>query len=230
MAGHHYAYMTDYIEFDHVVAFRESTKYFESLLQRPDGKTNKGAFGRAVRNIPTHEFNAIVQAGFTTQLTPWEIVDADSTSQADSLHVYEDAPEYVIRPLVEQLVTRKFRDNAFRRHVRHAYQNRCAVTGLRLINGGGRPEVQAAHIRPVEHHGPDTVRNGIALTGTAHWLFDRGLLSFDDDYKILLSPHGIPDELDRLVKNGATLLLPENPAKRPHPIYLRWHRENCFKA
>ncbi|MCR6664307.1 MAG: HNH endonuclease [Luteimonas sp.] len=228
--GHHYAYMSGYIEFDHAVAFRESEKYYESLLQRADGKTNKGAFGRAVRNIPAHEFNAIVQAGFTTQLAPWEAVATNSVSPGDSLHIYDDVPEYVTRPLIEQLVTRKFRDTAFRRHVRNAYNNTCAATGLRLINGGGRPEVQAAHIRPVEHHGPDTVRNGIALTGTAHWLFDRGLLSFDDNYKIILSPHGIPDELDRLVKNGASLLLPEDLAKRPHQTYFRWHRENIFKA
>lgn len=56
--------------------------------------------------------------------------------------------------------------------------------------------MHAAHIRSVEADGPDTVRNGIALTGTAHWLFDRGLLSFADDYTILLSPHDVPDGLD----------------------------------
>ena len=46
---------------------------------------------------------------------------------------------------------------------------RCAVSGLRLIKGGRRPEVLAAHIMP--DNGPDTVRNGIALSGTVHWLF-----------------------------------------------------------
>jgi hypothetical protein len=54
--------------------------------------------------------------------------------------------------------------------------NTCAVTGLCLLNGGGRPEVQAAHIRAVEANGPDTVRNGLALTATVHWMFDRGLI------------------------------------------------------
>jgi hypothetical protein len=29
------------------------------------------------------------------------------------------------------------------------------VTGLRIINGGGRAEVQAAHIQPVADDGPD---------------------------------------------------------------------------
>jgi putative restriction endonuclease len=56
-----------------------------------------------------------------------------------------------------------------------------------LINGKGRPEVEAAHIMPVEENGPVSVQNGIALSGTVHWMFDRGLLSMDDDYTILRS-------------------------------------------
>lgn len=79
---------------------------------------------------------------------------------------------------------RPFRDQAFARQVRLAYDSRCAVTGLRLINGGGRAEVQAAHIRLVPSAGPDSVRNGLALSGTAHWMFDRGLLAIDGNYAI----------------------------------------------
>jgi putative restriction endonuclease len=29
------------------------------------------------------------------------------------------------------------------------------------------------------------VRNGLALCKTAHWLFDRGLVTLDDDLKIV---------------------------------------------
>jgi putative restriction endonuclease len=38
------------------------------------------------------------------------------------------------------------RDASFRRQVVEAYDARCAVTRLRIINGGGRAEVQAAHV------------------------------------------------------------------------------------
>jgi putative restriction endonuclease len=160
---HFYAYLTNFLEFDRAVPFREGGEYYESQLRKNDGSTNKGAFGRSVRLIPREEFDRIVQAGLTPQLDDWERSD----------RLAEPVPEYVIRPVVEQIVSRKFRDVAFRRHVRNAYGNTCAVSGLCLINGGGRPEVQAAHIRPVEEDGPDTVRNGVALTGTVHWLFDR---------------------------------------------------------
>ena len=218
--SHFYAHLDNFLEFDRAVPFKENGSYYESLLQKEDGSTNKGAFGRSVRLVPTNEFEAILKAGFTTELESWELKD-----QAES-----DVPEMTPRPIIQQLVSRKFRDHAFRKHVRGAYSNTCAVTGFRLINGGGRPEVQAAHIRPVEADGPDTVRNGIALTSTVHWLFDRGLISFDDQYNVLLSPAGIPDELDKLIPAHKQLILPAHLERRPHPTYLRWHRENCFKS
>lgn len=227
LPGHYYARIGSFLEFDRAVSFNEDGHYYESMLQKADGSTNKGSFGRAVRSIPAEEFASILQAGMSAPLEAWETA---LVQNAPSMPFIEDTPpDYVPCVVVAQLVNRRFRDAAFRRHVRLAYQNTCAVTGLRLVNGGGRPEVQAAHIRPVEADGPDTVRNGIALTGTAHWLFYQGLLSFGDDYSILLSPHGIPDELDRLIRPQRTLILPEQAAWRPHSTYLEWHREHRFK-
>ncbi len=68
------------------------------------------------------------------------------------------------------------------------------MTALKLSNGGGRPEIEAAHIRPVgaEHHAPDSTRNGLALSRTFHWLFDRGVISIADDYKIILAEKRSP--------------------------------------
>lgn len=217
--NHYYAFLSNYLEFDHAVPFRDGEHYYESALKKEDGKTNKGAFGRSVRALPANEFSMIVQAGFSRTLEPWE---TDSK-------LAQELPTYFERPLVKQIVQRRFRDEAFRRHVRQAYQNTCAVSGLRLINGGGRPEVQAAHIRSVEHNGPDTVRNGIALTATVHWLFDRGLISFEDNYQIIRSPAGLPEDLERLLPASGRLSVPQKPELRPHPYYLRWHREHCFK-
>ena len=38
------------------------------------------------------------------------------------------------------------------------------MTGLKIANGGGRSEVQAAHIWSVEDGGPDAIQNGIAFS------------------------------------------------------------------
>jgi putative restriction endonuclease len=104
------------------------------------------------------------------------------------------------------------------------------MTGLRLINGGGRPEVQAAHIQPVASKGPDSVRNGLALSGTVHWMFDRGLISIGDDYTILTAKSYVPDDALRLLNKNGLVHLPEDPALHPNAHYLKFHRDNIFKG
>jgi len=219
-SGHYYAHVADYLELDDLIPFRTGHRFVESALMKPDGTTNKGAFGRAVRQIPRSEFEMIVAMGFPGRRDPWELAD----------RVSDDVPAIRSRPIVEQVVSRKFRDEAFRRHVRSAYRNTCAISGLRLTNGMGRPEVQAAHIRPVESDGPDTVRNGLALTGTVHWMFDRGLISIDDSYRVLVSSSSVPGELASFVHAGKSIRLPERRELRPHRNYLDWHREHVFKS
>lgn len=218
---HYYAYVSGYLEFDRPVPFRYGDRYYESGLRKADGSTNKGAFGRSVRLLPDEEFNAIIAEGFTKELEPWEQLDS-AVGDGPSL--------YSPRPLISTVVTRPFRDVAFRRHVRDAYDNTCAVSRLRLINGGGRPEVQAAHIVPVEEQGPDSVRNGIALTGTLHWLFDRGLISVSDDYQLLVASNCLPADLERLIPTERKLFVPHRAEHRPHRTFLDWHRRNRFKG
>ncbi len=75
-------------------------------------------------------------------------------------------------------------NRVFSTGIKRAYDNTCAISGLLIINGGGRAEAQAAHIRPVHANGPDSLQNGVALSSTFHWMFDRGLISIDDDYSL----------------------------------------------
>jgi putative restriction endonuclease len=226
-ADHFYARIADYLEFDRPVPFRDGAHYYESALKRDDGETSKGAFGRAVRALPDHEFDLILGAGFTAD----DSLVAPRPETADDRRELDDIPQADFeRPIVERLIARPFRDQAFARQVRLAYDNRCAVTGLRLINGGGRAEVQAAHIRPVASHGPDSLRNGLALCGTAHWMFDRGLIAVDDDFHILTVRDRLPEDFERLLLPDRTLRAPNDAATQPHRQFLRWHRDNVFKG
>ncbi len=131
---------------------------------------------------------------------------------------------------VTQLSSRIVRDRMFRRLILQAYDKRCAITGLKLINGGGRAEVDAAHIRPVEANGPDILSNGIALSGTAHWIFDRGLIGLSDDLEVLVSRHANDrDSIQGLINKTGRAIVPAGIHARPHPQFLQWHRENTFK-
>ena len=132
--------------------------------------------------------------------------------------------------MVEQTLVRPFRDLAFRKAVRLAYDNKCAFTGLGLNNGGGPPEVQAAHIKPVAHDGPDSTRSGLALSGTIHWMFDRGLISVTDDFQVLRSKEAIPVQIAALLHPSGRLILPRDTAHLPHPKFIQHHREHIFKG
>lgn len=226
-ADHYYAFMDNYLEFDHVVPFRDGQHYYETGLQKDDGSTNKGAFGRAVRMIPENEYALILQAGFTKTL---EITQPKPEfRQEEPLYdVGEEVP--FERPIVERVVARPFRDAAFAVAVKEAYRDTCAMTGLKIINGGGRAEVQAAHIQPVAKNGSDSPRNGIALCGTVHWMFDRGLVSVDDDFSILVAKDRLPDKALRLLNENRRLILPPREDMKPHRHYLSYHRENIFKG
>jgi putative restriction endonuclease len=217
-----YAFLSQYLDFDHPVPFVQGGEYYESALRKSDGTTNKGAFGRAVRPIPDVEFDRILKSGFAAELTQ-KPDDGALVDLEEPIREFE-------RPVVELTVSRLFRERSFKRVVRTAYNNRCALTGLRLINGGGRPEVQAAHIMPVSQKGPDSVRNGLALSGTVHWMFDRGLISITDDYRILVAEGQVPDQMRRLLNSDGNAIPPREANSRPHPHYLRFHRENVFKG
>jgi len=197
--------VSNYLEFDRPVSFKEGERYFENALLRSDGKTNKGAFGRAVRPISDPEYNLIWQAGFLR--TIGETSNKPAEPGVETPGFAEEQLSFN-RPIVERMTSRPFREAAFALGVKEAYANTCAVTGFSIINGGGRAEVQAAHIRPVADRGTDSVRNGLALSGTVHWMFDRGLVSIDEDYRILIARGRLPDTVTRMLRDD--LLLPSD--------------------
>ena len=214
-----------YIPFDREVPRLVAGRPWEAALSGMDGAPKAGGAPQsAVRRLPEAEFAAIVGAGLPENLMQIEARRHDpARSEVD-----EGAAPFE-RPVIERLLSRPYREVAFRRKVRAAYDDRCAMSGLRLLNGGGRPEVNAAHIRPVQSQGSDPVRSGLALSGTVRWMFDRGLLSVADDGSTLVSRNKVPREVsDRLIVPSGKLVRPEDRRHWPHPENLRWHRENVF--
>lgn len=174
-----------YLEFGRDVPFQLEGQAVERGLLDADGRLNNGRAIQSIRPISDEDFDRIRSLGLIgeNELLPRE----DEDQQA--LERVQEEQEAFISPVEREMVltSRKVRDRQFRKRVLDVYENRCALTGMRLINGGGRAETQAAHIMSVEAGGPDTVANGIALSGTVHWMFDRGLLALKDDGGILLS-------------------------------------------
>lgn len=217
-----------YLDFANPVPFNDTTGPIERGLLNEQGRIS-GRAQSAVRPISSDDFQRIVELGLTESAS---LLPRLNEPHAQEGFGEEQAP-FVFdqqRDRISVTLSRVIRDRVFRRIVLRAYDQRCAVTGLKFINGGGRAEVAAAHIRPVEASGPDIVSNGIALSGTAHWMFDRGLIALSDDLEILISRHVNDQDAARtFVNSSGHAFAPSRHSDRPHPHFLRWHRENCFK-
>jgi putative restriction endonuclease len=70
----------------------------------------------------------------------------------------------------------------------------------------------------------------VALSATVHWMFDRGLVSVDDDFSILIAKSRLPDTALRLLNEDRRLVVPQRADMRPHRHYLTYHRERVFKG
>ena len=137
----------------------------------------------------------------------------------------------VLRPPVgptEMIVNTKVRrgQNFFRQAVLNAYGNRCAVTGLEV-----RDLLIASHIVPwskAEEHRVDP-RNGIALNALHDKAFDRGLITFDTELRLVCAPslrdHFTNTTVAQSFKafEGKPLAIPAEAAG-PKAEYLEWHR------
>ncbi|WP_235425510.1 HNH endonuclease [Croceibacterium mercuriale] len=219
---------SSYLDFATPVPFTDLDGPIERGVLNDMGRIS-GRAQAAVRTLSPGDSTRIVDAGLADEQPLLPRTDI----AAANLVVREERAPFIFdeaRKRVSAIVSRVVRDRVFRRIVLVAYDERCAITGLKLINGGGRAEVEAAHIRPVDADGPDIISNGLALSGTAHWMFDRGLISLDEDMGIMVSRQANDAESIRGIINASRrVLMPQRAADRPHAPFIRWHREHCFK-
>ncbi|MGY0574410.1 HNH endonuclease [Bradyrhizobium sp. RDM12] len=217
-----------YLDFANPVPFNGLTGPVERGVLNEKGRIS-GRAQSAVRPISPDDFNKICELGLAegAPLLPRRDEDVRQLDLNETQMPFKFEQQ---RDRISLTVSRVLRDRVFRRVVLRAYDERCAISGLKLINGMGRAEVAAAHIRPVEANGPDIISNGIALSGTAHWMFDRGLISLADNLEILISRQ--TNDLDgvrSMINKTGRANFPQRASDHPHPHFLKWHREHCFK-
>lgn len=119
----------------------------------------------------------------------------------------------------------------FREAVLNNFGGSCGITGIAI-----RPLLIAAHILPWNRYPKErlNIRNGLCLSRLHDAAFDNGLISFDDDLRLLLSPHlkstlphkAIEDSFG--IYEGEPLKLPED-AVVPDTSFLTHHRRTWGK-
>ena len=126
----------------------------------------------------------------------------------------------------------KGRDARFRITVVTQYRFTCALTGYGLHTRKGSTIVEAAHIHSFSKSRNDNPDNGLALTRDAHWMFDEGLWTLDENHHIRVASEIFIEwgnDADWLkARDGLKSSFLEGVSLRPCKEHLQWHRENVF--
>ena len=113
--------------------------------------------------------------------------------------------------------------NYFKKKLFKLWPTECAITKVKnkklLIGAHIRPWSKSSDNEKIDEY------NGLLLAPNPDKIFELGLISFEDDGKIIISSKLSNEDLTRLNINKDTVLdLKENNKK-----YIRYHRENKFK-
>ncbi|MFA6525025.1 MAG: HNH endonuclease [Patescibacteria group bacterium] len=125
----------------------------------------------------------------------------------------------------EEMGAHLFNSISFRDFVLNSYGYKCAITN-KSITWKNLNNLEAAHIKPKSHRGSFLPCNGIALSRDMHWAFDKGFISINDDYTVLVHK----DVKETMLKeiDGKKINLPIEDFFKPNKEYLKHHRENVF--
>ena len=126
----------------------------------------------------------------------------------------------------------KIRKAGFRQAIMRIYKYTCSVCQVHILTLDGESVTEAAHIIPFSISKNDDVRNGISLCKLHHWAFDKGLISLNKAYKVivseLISERG-PTEWRLKTLQGKEILLPDYKELYPAQEALAWHREQQLR-
>ncbi|VEU82770.1 HNH endonuclease [Acholeplasma hippikon] len=115
---------------------------------------------------------------------------------------------------------------AFAKKVKMNYKNTCAVTGITH-----RDFLIASHIIPwaVDKENRINPKNGICLSPIFDKAFDAGYVSFDDNYKLLISKEVKDKVLSDYLYKYKDRKINTYGGDYPDKKFLKWHRENIFR-
>lgn len=119
----------------------------------------------------------------------------------------------------------------FRQMVLNAFESQCCITGIAI-----RELLVASHIKPWNGF-PESrldIQNGLCLSRIHDAAFDAGMISFDPNYRLIVSPKLLKSQNPTIQHSfqtfvGQPIRLPHSSLK-PKLEFLQFHRETIFQA
>jgi putative restriction endonuclease len=124
------------------------------------------------------------------------------------------------------------RDAVFRREIVRLYGDTCCITGIQVSAPYAFSMVDACHIVPFYKTFNNHPTNGLALCPNLHRAFDKGAISIDDDYRVVVSSSFAENQASAYrfkALQGTPILLPREKQYQPDRQALAWHRESTFR-
>ncbi|MDE5832204.1 MAG: HNH endonuclease [Desulfovibrio sp.] len=130
----------------------------------------------------------------------------------------------------DAIIRRRVNQDVFRAIVLANYNYKCAITGIDIDQ-----LLVASHIKPwaLDERARLDPQNGLCLSSLYDKAFDSGLISFDEDLRLIYSSKITEKYESKYFKKffkpyeKAKLTLPLK--YNPNQIYISWHRNNIFK-
>ncbi len=154
----------------------------------------------------------------------FESLMSDETTQVTEDRIEDQVPDGPSE--AERTVKTRRLQQFFRKVILSSYENRCALTGIAI-----RQILVASHIIPWSENEDRRAdpTNGLCLNVLHDKAFDRHLITFDEDYRLVVSSElkkgNIPDfqKNNFITFEGVALNLPQRFL--PDPQALQMHRE-----
>jgi putative restriction endonuclease len=127
----------------------------------------------------------------------------------------------------EAIVKTRVNQNFFRKMILSSYDLTCCITGMNITE-----LLVASHIIPwaTDSENRMNPRNGLCLNVLHDKAFDIGLISFDENYQMIVSRkiHRVAREKTKLLTdfNGKKIMMPNRFI--PDQEFLAFHRNNIF--
>lgn len=150
----------------------------------------------------------------------------------------EDQIQYAHRidELKNKLSTEEFqeeifvRGGVFKREIPKIYNYQCAISGMKIESFRNIQMIDACHIVPFAVSKNDTITNGISLSPNLHRAFDRGLITINDDFEVIVTSKIIESQSNFSLSQfeGKQIILPTQETHYPSIENLRWHNRERF--
>lgn len=159
-------------------------------------------------------------------------IEKESKAYSELLIEGTDRP-FSPRKEVESIqVEPPIRSAGFRRAIMKIYNYTCTVCELNIRALTGESLTDAAHIIPFSVSYNDDIRNGISLCKLHHWAFDRGLISLNEEYQVIVSSSMCergPTRWRLIELRDKLIRCPKNKQHYPAQDALAWHRERVLR-